>query len=155
MITVEKATRIAAPADRVWWLFSTQDGQRRAEKGLVSSIEFAGEGLGMVRVMRIGEDLDAGYLTERLDHYDEANMEAMFRIVDTGDLVPLADFCAHAKIIPAGPAACILRIRWTFVPVDMSEAQARDIVDANYQLFIANVHAAMTEDAKPPPEFVA
>ena len=44
MITVERAVRVAAPAERVWKLFATEDGQRRAEEGFVTSIEFEGKG---------------------------------------------------------------------------------------------------------------
>jgi hypothetical protein len=80
---------------------------------------------------------------ERLDHYDEANMEIMFRITDTGDVVPFADYCGYAKIIPAGASACVLLMRSTFVPVDMPEDAARAVSEENYRLFIANVRAAV------------
>lgn len=143
MITVERAVRVAAPADRVWKLFATEEGQRRAEEGFVSSIEFEGEGLGMVRTMRTEGHIGDGYVKERLDHYDEAEMEMMFRIIDTGDVVPFADYCGFAKIIPAGASACVLLMRSTFVPVDMPEAEARAVSEENYRLFIANVHAAV------------
>ncbi|MBB4633034.1 SRPBCC family protein [Sphingosinicella soli] len=143
MITVERAVRVDAAASRVWTLFATQEGQRRAEEGFVSSIEFEGEGLGMVRTMRTEGHLADGYVKERLDHYDAAEMEMMFRIIDTGDIVPFADYCGFAKIIPAGPSACVLLMRSTFVPVDMPEAEARAISEENYRLFIANVHAAV------------
>jgi hypothetical protein len=139
----EKATRIEASAARVWRLFATVDGQRRAEEGFVSSIEFEGEGLGMVRTMRTEGHLGDGYVKERLDHYDEANMEIMFRITDTGDVVPFADYCGYAKIIPAGASACVLLMRSTFVPVDMPEDAARAVSEENYRLFIANVRAAV------------
>ena len=106
MITVECAVRVAAPAERVWKLFATEEGQRRAEEGFVSSIEFEGKGLGMVRTMRTEGHIGDGYVKERLDHYDEAEMEMMFRIIDTGDVVPFADYCGFAKIIPAPRPAC-------------------------------------------------
>lgn len=139
----ERATRIEASAARVWRLFATEEGQRRAEAGFVSSIEFEGEGLGMVRTMRTEGRLGDGYVKERLDHYDEANMEMMFRIVDTGDVVPFADYCGYAKVIPAGASACVLLMRSTFVPVDMPEDAARAVSEENYRLFIANVRAAV------------
>ncbi|MBB4633806.1 SRPBCC family protein [Sphingosinicella soli] len=139
----EKATRIEASAVRVWRLFATEEGQRRAEEGFVSSIEFEGEGLGTVRTMRTEGHLGDGYVKERLDHYDEANMEMMFRIIDTGDVVPFADYCGYAKIIPAGASACVLLMRSTFVAVDMPEDAARAVSEENYRLFIANVRAAV------------
>lgn len=139
----ERATRIEASAARVWRLFATEEGQRRAEVGFVSSIEFEGEGLGMVRTMRTEGHLGDGYVKERLDHYDEANMEMMFRIVDTGDVVPFADYCGYAKVIAAGACACVLLMRSTFVPVDMPEDAARAVSEENYRLFIANVRAAV------------
>ena len=90
MITIERASRFAASADRLWKLFATEEGQRRAELGFVSSIEFEGEGLGMVRTMRTEGHLGDGVVKEKLVHLDAGAMEMTFEIVDTGDIVPLS-----------------------------------------------------------------
>ncbi|HYO66967.1 MAG TPA: hypothetical protein VEU33_12880 [Archangium sp.] len=62
----QQATKIAASAERVWKLFSTHEGQREGHLGVA-------------------------YVKERCDHYDEANMEMVYQITDTGGLVPFAD----------------------------------------------------------------
>ncbi|WNG18860.1 SRPBCC family protein [Cystobacter fuscus] len=143
MVVNEQATKIAASAERVWKLFSTPDGQRIAGKGYVSSMEFEGQGLGMVRTMRTEGHLGVAYVKERCDHYDDANMEMMYQIIDTGGLVPFADYRGFAKVIRAGPEACVLMLRSTFIPVDMPEADAKKISEKNFELFFQNVKAAV------------
>lgn len=139
MIINEQASTINAPADKVWALFATEDGQRKTERGFVSSITFEGKGVGMIRTMRTEGHLGEGYVKEQLEHLDEDKMEIRFRIIDTGGMVPFADYTGSAKIIPAGPKACILVMRSTFVAVDMPEDQAKKISEENYRIFYDNV----------------
>ncbi|MBY8824238.1 SRPBCC family protein [Sphingomonas colocasiae] len=143
MITIERASRFDASAERLWRLFATEDGQRRAELGFVSSIEFEGEGLGMVRTMRTEGHLGDGIVKEKLVHFDPQAMEMTFEIVDTGDIVPFAGYLGFAKVIPAGPNASILLARSTFVPVDVAEDEARAMSEANYTLFFGNLRDAL------------
>lgn len=143
MVVNEQATKIQAAADRIWRLFSTHDGQRIASKGFVAAIHFEGEGLGMVRTMRTEGHWGETEVVERCDHYDDRNMEIMYRIVDTGGIVPFADYQGAAKVIPAGPGACVLMLRSTFVPVDMAEEEAKALSQANFRIFFENVRAAV------------
>jgi len=143
MVVNEQATKVAASAERVWKLFSTHEGQRIAGKGYVAAMDFEGNGLGMVRTMRTEGHLGVASVKERCDHYDEANMEMMYRITDTGGLVPFADYQGFAKVIRAGPDACIVMLRSTFIPVDMSEADAKKISEKNFEFFFQNVKAAV------------
>ena len=144
MVVNEQATKIAAPAERVWQLLATHDGQRAASKGFVADMEFEGEGLGMVRTMRTEGHLGETYVVERCDHFDPENMEMMYRIVDTGGTVPFADYQGTAKVIRAGAAACVLMLRSTFIPVDMPEAEAKEISATNFWLFLENVRKVAT-----------
>jgi hypothetical protein len=141
MVINEQATRINAPAERVWALLATHDGQRRASRGFVAEMTFEGEGLGMVRTMRTEGHLGETIVVERCDHFDEAEMELMYRITDTGGVVPFGDYQGSAKVIRAGAGACLLVLRSTFIPVDMGEADAKAISEANYRLFIDNIRA--------------
>ncbi len=143
MVVNEQATKVAASAERVWKLFSTHEGQRIAGKGYVAAMEFKGNGLGMVRTMRTEGHLGVAYVVERCDHYDEANMEMMYRITDTGGLVPFADYQGFAKVTRAGPDACVVMLRSTFIPVDMSEADAKKISEKNFEFFFQNIKAAV------------
>ena len=143
MVVNEQASKIAASAERVWRLFSTHKGQRIASRGFVKSMEFEGEGLGMVRTMRTEGHWGDTYVIERCDLYDEASMEMMYSIIDTGGVVPFADYQGRAKVIRAGPDACILMLRSTFVPVDMADDEAKKLSEANFRIFFDNVKAAM------------
>jgi hypothetical protein len=144
MITVERASRFDASADRMWQLFDTEEGQRRSERGFVSSIEFEGQGLGMVRTMRTDGHIPDGYVKEKLVRYDPDRMEMTFEIIDTGDVVPFAGYLGSIQVIPAGPRACVLLARSTFTPLDtVSEADARAVSEANYRLFFDNLREAL------------
>ena len=143
MVVNEQASKIDASAERVWKLFSTHEGQRIASRGFVKSMEFDGEGLGMVRTMRTEGHWGDTYVIERCEAYDETNMEMMYRIIDTGGVVPFADYQGRAKVIAAGPGACILMLRSTFVPVDMAQDEAKTLSEANFRICFENVKAAV------------
>lgn len=145
MIVVEKATRIAASAERLWHLLSSREGQCRLERGLVASIDFEGDGIGMIRHMRLEGHPPDIVVRERLDLCDEATLEMRLSIVDTGDIVPFACHSGYARIIPAGPAASILYLRTSFMPVDMDDDAARSIAERNHDMLIANVRTALVE----------
>jgi hypothetical protein len=145
MVVNERATKIAAPAERVWALVATHEGQRRAARGFVAAMEFEGDGLGMIRTMRTEGHLGETCVVERCDHFDAAEMVMTYRIIDTGGFVPFADYVGTARVVRAGPDASILVLRSTFIPVDMEEAEAKAISEANYTLFIDNVKAAVDD----------
>ena len=146
MVVNERATKIAAPAERVWRLLASHEGQREASRGFVAAMDFEGDGLGMVRRMRTEGHLGETYVVERCEHFDAAEMELAYRIVDTGGTVPFADYVGRAKVIRAGPGACVLMLRSTFIPVYMAEEEAKAISATNFELFLANVRAAAERD---------
>lgn len=145
MIIVEKATRIAAPADRLWHLLSSREGQQRLEHGIVAAIDFEGDGVGMIRHMRLEGHPPDIVVRERLDLCDETTLEMQLGIIDTGDVVPFAAHSGYARIIPAGPTASVLYLRTSFVPVDIDDDTARAIAERNHDMLIANVRMAMAE----------
>lgn len=143
MIVVEKAARIAAPASRLWALLSSREGQRRLERGIVASIEFEGDGVGMIRHLRLEGRPDI-VVKERLDLYDEAGMAMRLSIVDTGDIVPFVCHSGDARVIPAGPAASVLYLRTSFMPVGIDEEEARAMAERNHDQFVGNVREALS-----------
>lgn len=145
MVVNERATKIEAAAERVWELLATHEGQRAASRGFVAEMTFEGEGTGMVRTMRTEGHLGDTYVIERCDRFDPDNMEMTYRIIDTGGMVPFADYVGSAKVIRAGSGACILMLRSTFIPVDMTEDEAKRISETNFRLFIDNIRTVATE----------
>lgn len=141
MVVNEQATKIGAPAEKVWALLASHDGQRLASRGFVAAIDFEGDGLGMVRTMRTEGYLGEACVVERCDYFDPDEMELMYRITDTGGAVPFADYQGRAKVIRAGPDNCVLMLRSTFVPVDVGEEEAKAISQANFRLFLDNIKA--------------
>jgi hypothetical protein len=143
LVTNERASQLNASAEKIWKLFSTEDGQRTAAKGFVAAIAFEGIGVGLTRKMRTEGHLGEGYVEERCEHFNDEEMEIAYRITDTGGLVPFADYLGRAKVIRAGPEACILILKSTFIPVDMSEADALELSRQNFELLYNNIQAAI------------
>lgn len=143
MVVNELASRIDAPADRIWALFATEDGQRLLSRGFVKAMDFEGEGLGLVRTMHTEGHWGSTYVIERCDLFDPVNREVSYTIIDTGGIVPFADYRGGAKVIPAGPDACVLMLRSTFIPVDMSEDEAKALSEANFRMLFDNVKAGV------------
>jgi hypothetical protein len=139
MIVNERAVSIAAPADTVWRLFATEEGQRELTRGFVSAITFQGQGIGSVRTMRTQGHIAAGQLEERLSKFDPQRYELEYEITDTGGVVPFADYHGWVKLTPAGPRACVLALRSSFIAVDVTEADALAVSKANFDLVFDNV----------------
>lgn len=139
MITVERATRVAIPAAVLFDLFLVPKKQRLLCQGYVDDISGGGIEIGSVRTYHAGGHIGAGQVRERLDKCDPERMELEFLMVDTGDLVPFADYRGLVRITHAGPNACIAMLRSTFVPVDVDAETARQISERNYDLVFANL----------------
>lgn len=146
MVVNEQASKIGAPADRIWNLFATEAGQLLLGRGFVKAMDFEGEGLGLVRTMHTDGHWGSTYVVERCDHFDPVNREVTYTIIDTGGIVPFADYRGSAKVIPAGPDACVLMLRSTFIPVDMADEEARALSQANFQMLFDNVRIAVAAE---------
>lgn len=143
MVVNEQASKIAAPAERIWALFATEEGQLLLSRGFVKGMDFEGDGLGLVRTMHTDGHWGSTYVIERCDHFDPVEMEVTYTMVDTGGIVPFADYRGSAKVIRAGSDACVLMLRSTFVPVDMSEDEAKALSQANFRLLFENVKSGV------------
>lgn len=139
MVQIEKASRIEAPADAVWRLFYTEDGQRVLCKGFVREIEFDGIGLGSVRTMHLEGQWGNATIRERVEQLDVEDRVVHYRIIDTGGVVPFADYIGMVRVIPAGPDACVLMLRSTYVAVDVADEAAYAMSASNYQFVFDNV----------------
>jgi Polyketide cyclase / dehydrase and lipid transport len=139
MIVNERAALIRAPIATVWQLFTTEEGQRDLTRGFVTSIRFAGSGLGSRRIMRTAGHLVAGEIEEELIRFDPDRHELEYTITDTGGVVPFADYHGWVKLTPAGLNACILALRSSFIPVDLPDAEALALSKANFELVFGNV----------------
>ena len=144
MIVNERASLIRAPIHSVWKLFTTEEGQRDLTRGFVSSIRFEGSGLGSRRRMRTAGHIAAGEIEEQVVRFNPDRYELEYDITDTGGIVPFADYHGWVRLIPAGPTACILALRSSFIAVDLPEADALAISQANFDLVYDNVRRLVT-----------
>lgn len=142
MVIVETATRIAAPTDRVWAMFQSREGQLQLAAGFLTDLELIGEGLGGRRIMHLGGPWGSGRIEERITAYDEAIGLIEYAIVDTGGMVPFADYAGRIRVTPDGEGSSLVMLRSSFVPVDMAEAEARALSEGNIAMLIANLRAA-------------
>jgi hypothetical protein len=103
--------------------------------------------LGSRRKMRTAGHLVAGEIEEQVVRFSPERYELEYDITDTGGVVPFADYHGWVRLIPAGPAACILALRSSFIAVDMSEAEALAISRANFDLIYGNVRQLVAATA--------
>jgi hypothetical protein len=88
---------------------------------------------------RTVDHVAAGQIEERVVRFDPARYEFEYEITDTGGVVPFADYHGWVKLVPAGPQACVLALRSSFIPVEIPDADALAISRANFDLVFANV----------------
>ena len=94
-----------APAADVFGILGAFD--RIKPGGAVESVEYEGEGVGMVR--RIG--MNGGVIVERLERYDEESMEMGYAIINEDSPLPFDDYSALIKVSDNGDGSCT--VDWT------------------------------------------
>ena len=156
MIRVERAVRIAAPA-HVAWDILRDFSLTEIARGICKRVTVEGTGIGAVRTMYMdgawGEghvDVHEASVKERLETYDEAERSMSYRLIDVGP-VPFADYVGTARIVPAGPDACVAVMTSAFVPVEIDEATARAMSEASIDRALANLREAAGSRVKSTP----
>jgi hypothetical protein len=140
MIRVERAIRIAVPAETAWQVlgdFSLSELMAR----ICKRVDVEGEGIGAVRTMHIEDHLGGGCVKERLLTLDLQDRHMTYRMVDCGP-VPFGDYVGGLRVTPAGPDACVVVMTASFVPVEIDEAAARRISIANIDAALENARRA-------------
>ena len=145
MVTVERATRLNARKEDIWSLFQSRDGQLLLSKGFLADLELIGTGEGSLRIMHLDGHWGGGIIKETVSrsNFDDGVIE--YTILDTGGVVPFADYQGRIKIAPDGENRTIFSIRSTFIPVDMSEKDATAMSEKNIELLISNLRTAVAD----------
>jgi hypothetical protein len=125
-IHVERAVRLASPADVVWAIVGNLADATISE-GLVERVEVDGAGVGAVRRFHLPGGL---VLSERIDHYDAAERCYVYRIIDHGPL-PFTRYLGCAQILAAGPDASVATWLAMAQAIDGEEETARAMIEAN------------------------
>jgi hypothetical protein len=94
-----------APAADVFNVLAVFDGIKAG--GPIDSVEYEGEGVGMVR--RIG--MNGGVIVERLDRHDADTLEMSYAIVNNDSPLPFEDYSATIKVTDNGDNSCT--VDWT------------------------------------------
>jgi len=119
----ELALRFSASADRVWSALTGPDMVQLLLDTYAAKVEMdaGGPGVGatLVTTLRSG-----GVVRERIEHIDPAERCMKYRVLDAGPL-PYANYRGEARVQPCGTDACVVSFQCSFVPVDVSEAEAR------------------------------
>ncbi|MDT9599145.1 SRPBCC family protein [Sphingosinicella rhizophila] len=123
---VERAARLASPADLVWaTVGNLADGT--IGEGLIERVEVTGEGAGAIRRFHLPGGLS---LTERIEHHDPAERCYVYRMIDHGPL-PFTRYLGCAQVLAAGPDAAVISWLAMAQPIDGEAEAAQATIEAN------------------------
>ncbi len=127
MATTQVVETVAAKAADVWKHLSDFGGIQPG--GIIESCEVEGEGVGMVRTLR----LTTGVVVERLDVHDADQMTFAYSIINDECPLPVSNYSATVKIT-ADPGGEGCTVDWTgeFEPKEASEDAAVRVVRGIY-----------------------
>ena len=143
METVVMATRIEAPLEYVW-KFCGNFGDTTLSRGYVERVEVAGSGVGATRTYHLHKSIGDGYVIERLDRLDERDHVLEYSMVDNGP-VPWTGYTGRITVTPAGPQACAVMIRTSFMPVGVDGAEMAALSRSNIAKYFDNLRVAAAE----------
>jgi uncharacterized protein YndB with AHSA1/START domain len=136
MANAELAMRIAAPADRV---FAALTGPELMQLMLATyaekvEIDSAAPGAGTVVLTTLRK---GGVVRERVESIDPDERCMRYRVLDAGPL-PYANYRGEARVQPCGPQASVVSFQCSFVPVDVTAAEAQQYwLDHNREVLTA------------------
>jgi hypothetical protein len=123
MASAELAMRIAAPADRTFAALTGPELMQLMLETYAEKVELdtgtPGAGTVVVTTLRKG-----GFVRERVESIDPVERCMRYRVLDAGPL-PYANYHGEARVQPCGPDACVVSFQCSFVPVDVSAAEAQ------------------------------
>jgi hypothetical protein len=128
-LKVEVKDRIKAPAEAVWALVRDFGGVTKWNPpSAIEGCSVEGDGIGAVRTLTLP---GGAALQERLEAFDEGAMSMSYSF--TGKLLlPLEDYYATMRVLPAGEGECDLEWSSSFGPGPMPEADAKSTVEGIY-----------------------
>jgi hypothetical protein len=123
MANEELAVRFAASADTVWSTLTGPDMVKLLLDTYAAKVEVdgAGPGAGATFVTTLQR---GGVVRERIESVDNEERCMKYRVLDAGPL-PYANYRGEARVQPCGPDACVVSFQCSFVPVDLTAADAR------------------------------
>ena len=123
MANAELAMRFAASADKVWGTLTGPDMVKLLLETYAEKVEVdvgaPASGATFVTTLRSG-----GVVRERMESLDNEERCMKYRVLDAGPL-PYANYRGEARVQPNGPDACVVSFQCSFIPVAMTEADAR------------------------------
>jgi len=122
MANVELAMRIPASADRVWSVFAGPDMVKLLLEAYAVNVEVESGEQGTIFTTTLR---DGGQVREQILSVDNDERCMSYRVLDPGPM-PYANYRGEARIQPAGSGACVVSLQCSFIPVDMSEEEARE-----------------------------
>jgi len=122
MAHAELAMRFQVSAERAWKALTGPELIPVLLATYAASIEVDGgvPGVGAILVTTLR---NGGTVRERIESIDDAERCMTYRVLDAGPL-PYANYRGEARVLPAGPDGAVVCFQCSFVPVDLSEAEA-------------------------------
>lgn len=136
MTHAEVEAVVDAAAEDVWDCFVGSRGEELAIGVYAESVSSTGKGVGMLRTSVLLGGI--GVIRERIEEWDPERFVCAYRLVERGPM-PFADHRGRITLTPLGPARCHVRLEADFRAVDMSEAEAVAMYQANNTAGIARM----------------
>lgn len=140
MSTANVTKTLNANAQAVWEQLSPFD--RLKAGGNITAVEYEGEGVGMLRTIKMG----GGEVIERLEVHDAATTTFAYRILNDDSPLPFTDYSATVIISDNKDGTSTVDWTGTFEPRGVPEADAINVATGIYAGAIKGTKIALGLD---------
>lgn len=140
MVRIEMADQFPINAEALFEKFCSTDGRREMMVDYVRDVTVEGEGVGAIYRIYTGGHLTEGCVVEKTVKFIREDMNIEVSMVDTGGVVPFANYYAGVRVQAAGPQSCVLTLYSSFVPIGMSDSEGEQVAMRNYESVFARLH---------------
>lgn len=140
MSTANVTKTLNASAQSVWDQLSPFD--RLKAGGNITAVEYQGQGVGMIRTIKMGD----GEVVERLEEHNAATCTFSYRILNDDSPLPFTDYSATVIIRDNGDNTSTVDWTGTFEPRGVPEADAIKVATGIYAGAIKGTKIALGLD---------
>jgi len=131
-ISIELAHSVTAEADEAFSAFHDVKARKFLMADYVKDVGVEGSGVGSIYRMYVDNETVCGCVVELTEFFDADLREMRVRMIDTGNVVPFADYRSQVVVQSAGEGQSIVVIRSTFLPLGVARTAAEAIARENY-----------------------
>ena len=139
MATAQVVKTVKAPVSAVWAALGDFAGIQAG--GPIESVAYEGEGVGMIRTIRMG----GGDVVERLEEHNEAGRRFTYAIINDDSPLPFTGYAATVQLGDNGDDTTTVIWTGTFEPRGVPEADAINVATGIYAGAIKGTQIALED----------